>query len=169
LAGQIERGSIYHLLSRPVARWTLVVGKTLEMVLGAGVVALAGWLGTFVGTVTTPLPQAVPLGSYFLIALLAWALFAALGAGAMVISSWGSNTGRVVGIGSAWTLVAFVLDVLPAITESPLGLFNPWRHYDPQAVVATGALSALGVTVLLAWIIGATMLACVVWARRDLA
>jgi len=169
LAGQIERGAVYHLLSRPVQRWALVLGKMGELTLGAGMLALGGWLGTAIGAWTTALPQAVPLDRYGLVALMAWLLFAALGAGALLISSLGNNTGRVVGIGSAWTLVSFVLDVLPAVADSPVGVLNPWRHYDPQAVVATDTVPTLGILVLLGWIIGATALACVVWARRDLA
>jgi ABC-type transport system involved in multi-copper enzyme maturation permease subunit len=168
LAGQIERGTVYHLLSRPVQRWTLVLGKMGELSLGAGLLALGGWLGTAIGVWTTALPQAVPLARYFVVAVMAWLLFAALGAGALLVSSLGNNTGRVVGLGSAWTLVSFVLDVLPAVADSPVGGLNPWRHYDPQAIVATGTVPIVGVVVLLGWIVGGTALACAVWARRDL-
>ena len=169
LAGQIERGSIYHLLSRPIARQTVVLGKALELMLGAGMVAMAGWVGTAVGVATTDLPLAVPLDRYLMIALSAWALFAALGAGALAISSLGNRTERVVGIASGWTLVSFVLDVLPVVSESPLGVLNPWHHYDPQAVVATGVVPIVGILVWIGWIVGATALACVVWTQRDLA
>jgi hypothetical protein len=133
------------------------------------VIALLGWLGLAIGVWTTDLPQGVPLDRYLLVALLAWLLFAALGAGALVISSFGSRTGRVVGIATAWTLVSFMLDVLPALAESPLGWINPWQHYDPQAVVATGMIDSWGALVLPGWCVAGTLLAALVWSRRDLA
>lgn len=168
LAGAIERGAIYLLLSRPIPRWTLVLGVMLELVVGAGLIALAGWLGLALGVWTTVLPQAVSLALYGLAALMAWALFAALGAGALIVSSWSSRSGLAVGIGSAWTLVSFVLDVLPAVAESPLAVLNPWHHYDPQAIVATGTIGGVGLVVLLGWTVLGTALACVLFARRDL-
>lgn len=169
LAGEIERGSIYLLLSRPVPRWSLVLGKALELTLGAGLIALLGWLGLALGVWTTALPEPVPLARYLLIALVAALLFAALGAGALVISSRDNRTGRVVGLSSAWTLIAFLLDVIPAIAESPLAALNPWHHYDPQAILATGLASTGAWLVLGGWIVVATTVAALIFARRDLA
>jgi ABC-2 type transport system permease protein len=169
LAGEIERGSIYLLLSRPLPRWALVVGRALDMFAGAGVIAIAGWLGMTLAVLTTPLPEAVPLSRYAAVAGIAWALFAALGAGALIVSSWGNRTGRVVGIGTAWTLISFVLDVLPAVAESPLAWLNPWHHYDPQALVATGNVNWIGCAVLIGWIVVGTTLAAAIFAKRDIA
>ncbi len=111
LTGEVERGSIYLLLSRPVARWTLVLGKMSELLAGAGVLALAGWLGLVVAGATALEP--LPLGRYLLVALLAWPLFGALGAGALVISAPGRRSGTVAGIASAWTLISFPLRIQP--------------------------------------------------------
>lgn len=168
LAGAIERGAIYLLLSRPTPRWTLVLGVMLELIFGAGLIALAGWLGLAIGIWTTALPEPVAAAQYGLPALMAWALFAALGAGALIISSASSRSGLAVGIGSAWTLVSFVLDVLPAAAESAAAVLNPWHHYDPQALVATGGASGAGIAVLLGWVVIGTGLACLLFARRDL-
>lgn len=167
LAGEVERGSIYLLLSRPVARWSLVLGKMSELLAGAGVLALAGWLGLALAAAIS-LDQPLPLGRYLLVALLAWPLFGALGAGALVVSALGRRTGAVAGIASAWTLVSFVLDVLPAVADTPLGLLNPWHSYDPPALVATGVVPWLGILVQLGWIIGGTGVAIAIFARRDL-
>ncbi len=169
LAGEVERGSIYLLLSRPLPRWALVVGKAVDMIIGAGVIAIAGWLGMALAVWTTTLPETVPLGRYAVVAGVAWALFAALGSGALIVSSWGNRTGRVVGIGTAWTLISFVLDVLPFVADSPLAWLNPWHHYDPQAVVATGAVGIAGLIVLIGWIVIGTALSAAIFAHRDLA
>ncbi len=167
LAGEIECGSIYLFLSRPVQRWTFVLGKALEMVLGAGVVAFAAWLGLALGV--QALPYSLPLANYLRAALAAWLIFAALGGGAFFIAAWFSRSGPSAGLGTAWALIAFVLDVIPFIAESPLGWLNPWHHYFPQAVVAAGSLDPLGVGVLLGWAAGGIVGAFVVFGRRDLA
>lgn len=167
LAGEVERGSIYLLLSRPVARWSLVLGKMSELLAGAGAIALAGWLGLLIPAVGA-LAQPLPLRRYLLVALLAWLLFGALGAGALLISALGRRSSVVAGCASAWTLVSFVLDVLPAVADSPLGLLNPWHYYDPPTLVAGGSVSWLGIAVLLAWIVAGTAGAVAVFARRDL-
>lgn len=179
LAGEIERGSIYLVLSRPVARWAFVLGKALEMVLGAGAIALAGWLGLVIGVRSLSVGQAMsagqslayalPLSGYLLAALAAWLVFAALGGGAFLIAGVCSRAGISAGLGTAWTLITFVLDVVPPVAGSPLAWLNPWHHYDPQQIVATGQIDPVGMLVLLAWIIGGIAAAISVFGRRDLA
>lgn len=169
VAGEIERGSIYLLLSRPIARWTLVVGKAVELVWAAGMVAFGSWLGIALGVLLTPLPESISLWPYGAVALGAWGLFAALGAAALVISSAGRRTGLVAGLGTAWTLIAFVLDVLPRSAESPLAVLNPWHHYDPQGLIASHQWSSMGIAIFVGWIVGGTALAALIVSRRDLA
>lgn len=167
LTAEIERGSIYLVLSRPIQRWPFVVGKALEMVVGAGVIAVAGWVGLVIGV--WALPYALPLANYLLAALMAWLTFAALGGGAFFIASWFSRTSLSNGLGAAWTIVAFVLDVVPLTASSPVAWLNPWHHYFPQEVVATGRIDPFGVVVLLGWIVGGIGAAVWVFERRDLA
>jgi ABC-2 type transport system permease protein len=167
LAGEVERGSICLVLSRPVPRWSFVLGKAWEMILGAGVIALAGWVGLFVGV--QALPYTLPLAHYLLAALAAWLVFAALGGGAFLISALCSRTALSAGLGTAWTLIAFVLDVIPFIAASALGPLNPWHHYFPQEIVATGRIDPVGVAVLLAWALGGIAAAIGILGRRDLA
>lgn len=168
LAGEIERGSVYLLLSRPVARWALVLGKAAEMMLGAGVLALAGWLGLVLGVWLAGLGP-LPLERYALVALLAWLLFTALGGSALVISSVSSRADTAAGLGTAFTLVAFVLDVIPAVANSPVAWLNPWHHYFPQQVAAGNAAEPLGVVVPLLWAVVSVALAALLFGRRDLA
>ena len=167
LTGEIERGAIYLTLSRPLRRWNFVLGKALEMVAGAGVIALAGWLGLALGVQS--LPYDLPLGNYALAALMAWLLFGALGGGALWIASCFSRTAPAGGLAIAWTLIAFVLDVIPAIANAPVGWLNPWHYYFPQEIVATGRVDPVGVVVMIGWLVGGVAGAIGVFGRRDLA
>jgi ABC-type transport system involved in multi-copper enzyme maturation permease subunit len=167
LAGEIERGAIYLVLSRPVRRWTFVLGKALEMILGGGLIALGGWLGLAIGV--QAMPYTLPLANYGLAALMAWLIFAALGGGAFLISACFNRTAPAAGLGTAWTLLSFVLDIIPFIAASSLAWLNPWHHYFPQAVIATGRIDPAGVAVLLAWTTGGIAVATWIFGRRDLA
>jgi len=167
LAGEIDRGSVYLILSRPLPRWALVAGKASELVLGAACLAAAGWIGQALGVLAVG--ETAPLARYLLVAPLAWGLFAALGAGALVISSVTSRTALAGGLASAWTLAAFVLDVIPAVAESPLAWLNPWHYYFPQEVAAAGQMDWLALAALLAWTAVATAVAAFLFSRRDLA
>jgi ABC-type transport system involved in multi-copper enzyme maturation permease subunit len=167
LAEAVERGSVYLTLSRPVARWALVAGVALEMAVGLAVFVLASWLGMVAGVAAAGLGP-LPLGGYALVALVAWALFAALGGGSLVISSALSRASLAGGLAAAWTLLSFVLDVIPAVYNSPLAWLNPWHHYFPQEIVAGGQAPVWGVAVMLAWAVVGTAAAAVLFSRRDL-
>jgi ABC-2 type transport system permease protein len=167
LTGEIERSSIYLVLSRPVQRWTFVLGRAAEMVLGAGVLSLAAWGGLVIGAMA--LPYELPLANYLLAAAMAWLLFAALGGGAFLIASFFSRTSTSSALAIAWTLSSFVLDVIPQVASSLIGLINPWHYYFPQEIVAAGSIDWAGVLVLLAWLFSGVGAAGWVFARRDLA
>jgi ABC-2 type transport system permease protein len=167
IAGEIEGGGIYLTLSRPVGRGAYVAGKAVEMLIGAGIICLAGWIGLAVSAQTLPVP--LPLRNYLLAALMAWLLFGALGAGALVISSLCSREPVSVGFGAAWTLAALFLDVIPAVASSPFGQINPWHHYFPQEIVASGQAPLASIAVPAAWIAGGVVIAAVIFRNRDLA
>lgn len=168
LAAEVETGSIYLRLSRPVPRWAFVLGKAFELYLGAAVLAFSGWLGLALGYWLTPLPP-LDLGRYMLIATEAFLLFGALGGGGLMISAGMSRTATAGGVGSAWTLFAFLLDVLPAVVNSPLAVLNPWHHYFPQQTLNTGGVDGVGVLVLVGWMVGSVVGAVWIFGRRDLA
>ncbi len=167
LTAEIERGSIYLVLSRPMSRSSFVLGKAAEMIFGAGVMTLAAWVGLAVGVQW--LPYELPLGNYLLAASMAWLLFAALGGGAFLLASCFSRTALSDALGAAWTILAFVLDVIPLIAASPLAWINPWHHYFPQEIVATGTIAPTSIVILLIWWIGGVASAVVVFGRRNLA
>lgn len=168
LAGEIERGSVYLVLSRPIRRFHFVLGKYLEMVAGCAVIGGSAWLGLWIGVRMT-LPDSVDVVRYLPAAITVWLLFAALGGGAFVISALARTGGAAAGWGSAWTLIAFVLDVIPAVAGARVGDLNPWHHYYPQELVAAGRVDPIGLLVLTCWVVGSSLLAMAIFGRRDLA
>ena len=167
LAAEIENGSIYLTLSRPVARWTLVLGKQGEIIISTGIIVLASFLGMALGIYAAQLDLII-LSRYVLVALMAWLLFVALGGVGLFASSCSSRVGLAAGIGAVWTLVAFVLDVIPATAQSPFAWLNPWHYYFPQEIVAHQEINIAGLIVLIMWIVISTAMAAILFARRDL-
>lgn len=167
LAGDIESGAVYLVLSRPVPRWALVLGRLGDVAIGLAVILLSSWLGLTVGISFAGLPT-LPLGGYALLVLTAWCLFMALSVVALAVSSVVSRSGIAAAIGTIWAISSYVLDVLPAIAASPLAWLNPWHHYFPPAIVAGSADPADGLTVLVLWTIIGALITVACFGKRDL-
>lgn len=167
LAGDIESGSIYLVLSRPVPRWTLVLGRVGETGIGLAIILLMSVLGLSIGVEVAGLGS-LPLGRYAVLAATAWCLFMALSAVALVVSSAASRTGIAVAVGTIWTLVTYVLDILPLTVDSPFAWLNPWHHYFPPGTIAADSTQWAGVMILLCWIVAGTSAAMAFFGRRDL-
>ena len=119
-----------------------MVGKALEMVLGAGIVALAAWVGLAIGV--QALPYSLPLGNYLLAAMAAWLIFAALGGGAFFIArvvqphgaEHGPGYGAVAGSGFGARAGA----TAPAVPEAPRDEYQ--EQWNPEATAEAGGPAA---------------------------
>jgi len=167
LAGEIESGSVYLVLSRPVPRWTLVLGRIAEVGIGLAFILLLSWLGLIIGVQLAGF-ESLPYGRYGLLVATAWCLFMGLTAVALVVSSVASRAGIAIALGTVWTLATYVLDVLPQTVNSPLGWLNPWHHYYPPEIVGSDSIGWLGLVVSLGWLTAAVLTAMALFGRRDL-
>lgn len=167
LARDIESGAVYLVLSRPIPRSTLVLGRVGEVGVGLAVILLMSWLGLVIGVELAGL-EPLPVDRYAVLVLTAWCLFMALSAVALIVSSSASRTSVAVAIGTIWTLVTYVLDVVPVTAESPLARLNPWHHYFPPTIIAGDSMGWSGLVILLAWTIAGTLTAMTLFGRRDL-
>jgi len=167
LAGDIESGSVYLVLSRPVRRWTLVLGRVAEVGMGLAVILLLSWLGLVVGIQIAGL-DTLPWDRYGVLVITAWFLFMALSAVALVVSSAASRVGIATATGTIWTLATYVADVIPQGAHSSIAWLNPWHHYFPPAIVAGDAATGPALAILLVWTAAAVLAAAILYGRRDL-
>ena len=167
LAGEIESGSVYLVLSRPVPRWSLVLGRLGEVGVGLAVILLMSWLALFLGVQLVDLGP-LPWDRYAVLVLTAWWLFMALSAVALTVSGVASRSGVAAAAGTIWALATYVLDVLPIAVQSPLAWLNPWHHYFPPAIIAGDEMGWGGLLVLLAWTAAGALTAMTLFGRRDL-
>jgi beta-exotoxin I transport system permease protein len=168
LAGEIGRGTVDLVASRPVRRTSQVAAAAETLAGGLAVLALAAWLGTVVGLVTRPLEGASPL-QFLPVAAALWLLFAALGMVALFVSALSREAGTAIAWSAGIFAGSYVLDyaarVWPRIAAlRPISLFG---YYEPQRLMS-GGLAAHTVLVPAAVGAAALLLAFVVFARRDL-
>lgn len=136
--------------------------------LGAGVIALAAWLGLVLGVQT--LPVALPLAHYLLAAGVAWLLFATLGSGAFQIASCFSRTALSNALGGGLDDPGLCAGRDPVFRQLAARLDQSLRTTSTE-IVATGQVDPFGLIVLFAWLVGGARrplrsLTAAIWRRR---
>jgi len=168
LAGEIGRGTMDLVASRPVPRTSVVLSALAVALGGLALIVAAGWAGTAVGLAMRPMEGAAArqlLG----VAAGAWLLFAAFGCMTLLLSALRRHGGEAISLASGIMAVSFALDYLgrawhPIAWARPLSLFA-W--YEPRRII-DGALA--GGDVLVLGIVGLACagLALAAFHRRDL-
>ncbi len=171
-AGDLERGTMDLILSRPVARSAYLLSHVLAAVLG--LVGLAAGLvaghaaGLRYNTVADPPPLALVLGPAANLASLGFAVFGfTLVASSLDRARWRPNL-----IGSVLTLGSFILTVvanMPGMEEwKPIEKFSIFRAYNPVEVVSSGKTLGPNVATLIGLGVAAVGVALAAFSRRDL-
>lgn len=167
-AGEEERGTMDLLLANPVARWRIVVEKSIAFVLGTIVIGVGMWIGAGIGAAVVNVKLDLWLvGQAIASAVL---LGYALGGVALAI---GALTGRrwlAAGTALMLTIAGFFLNGLGAIVD----WLEPWRPVSPfYQYIANDPLSngldPQHALVLIGWAVIGGIVAVVAFERRDLA
>jgi ABC-2 type transport system permease protein len=168
LAGEVGRGTMDLIGSRPVARSAQVAAAAVAIVAGLAAIAAAGWAGTAVGLRLRPL-EGVTAAEFLPVAAMSALLFASGGGVALLVSAISRDGGAAVSWCAGLLAGSYVLDYLARVWAAiaflrPLSLF---RYYEPQRILRDGVAGA-DVAVLAAVGAAALTLAFAVFARRDL-
>lgn len=168
LAREMGQGTMDLIAARPVARSSQVAAALVALLAGLLGVVLAAWVGSALGLTMRRIPE-LSAREFLPVALMAWMLFAAWGAVALLISAARRDGGHAISITAGIMAASFALDYLarawqPIHGLRPLSLF---AYYDPQAVLRAGLVTR-DLAVLAAVAVVATIAAFVVFARRDL-
>ena len=166
VAGEIGRGTMDLLASRPLPRWHLIAAGFTTIAAGLAIILSIGWIATAVGLWTRP-TGARP-SSFLPVILVAWLLFTAWGAVGLAIGATRRDGGQAIAWTTAILAASFVLDYLARLWSpiAPLRPFSLFRYYEPQSILSAGASPAT-VIVLIA-VIAATLASTVITvSRRD--
>ena len=167
LGGEIGRGTMDVLASRPIPRWALVVSAWLALGAGLAVIAGAAWSSSAIGLKLRAL--GVSGAEIWQLPLMAWLEFMAWGGIALAISATRREAGPAIAWISGLLAASFVLEFLTGIWQPiawmrPLSLFV----YDrPQDIVRMGVDWGDAAVLLVVCVAGLTA-AVSIFQRRDL-
>jgi ABC-2 type transport system permease protein len=171
VAGEIERGTMDLVLSRPVHRSAFLASQVLAAVVGLLLLASAMVAGTLVGshynTLISPASASTLSKPALNLAAFGWAIFGyTFMLSTLDIARWRPNL-----IGSVATLAGFIALVLaniPQLEMKWLEKFSIFKAYDPVEVVVKGETLAFNASLLgIIGLIG-VVLGFLFFARRDL-
>ena len=170
IGGEIERGTILLLLTRPMARYKLLLAKWAEILFGLAVVLAGGFLGLVVGVRLAGIEGQVQVSGFALASINAYLLFFAIGCFALLISSLSSNAHRPISVSAGVTLLSFFIDFLSTIWDRAefLGPLSIFHYYQPARVARAGALSWGDLAVLAGVGLACLVAALVIFQRRDI-
>ena len=136
LAGELGRGTMDLLASRPVSRESHVMAAWTMTTAGLAVMAVAAWMGSAVGLSMRSI--GVRVSDITSLPLMAWLLFTAWAGVALFVSATRREAGPAIAWASAILALSFVWDFLARIW-TPVGWSRPlslFAYYRPQEIVA---------------------------------
>lgn len=167
LAGEIEKGTIELVLSRPISRSGYFIGKYL-----AGFVTLVVFVA---GSTLVAAPFASLHGleyqfqNFLSLALMGFLFGWAVLSLGFLVSSWLSDKNRVFFISGGILFVMYVLNILARLLESLEGLkYISFFHYFNGNILVTNEISLTAVIVFIVFSIVATSVAIWRWQKRDI-
>jgi len=167
IAGEIGRGTMDLVASRPLTRWHQVVAAALFTAAGAAVLIGAAWISSTVGLMIRPL--GVTGFTLLPIAGMAWLLFVTWALVSLLISTSQREAGPAIAWTSGILATSFVLEYLsrlwkPIASLRPLSLF---AYYQPHGIIGSGVAGRDLIRLTLV-AIAAGLVALALFRRRDL-
>jgi Cu-processing system permease protein len=182
IAGERDRGNLTYLLSQPLSRWELLVGKYAGLVTAISVATIAGF--GVAGMVIASFAHSLEVSTYVLLLVLVVALVAVMTGLGVVASVISSNRVQALGIamliwfvavlffdlvligmvsstslGGAGLLAALLLNPVEIVRvlaiiwlEPDLQILGPFGAYLMEELGTTGATAVLGAA-LAAWVV----------------
>jgi ABC-2 type transport system permease protein len=168
IAGEEEGGTLDLLLANPLSRRRLLLEKLAAL---ASEVALLGavlWLSLLLGGALVGI--GVSAGHLAAASASAGLLAVAFGAIALLVGAATGRRGAAVGVAAAGAVAAYVANSLAVLVDAldPLRRVSPFYHYTASDPLRSG-LELPHVAFLVLVALAASMLAVLVFERRDLA
>lgn len=169
LAREIERGTMFLLLARPLQRYSIVIAKMGSLLATVAILLCMSFLGTWIGVVGNGV-EGVDFKALAFALLNAFMLILAVGGYSFFISSLSSEGGRAISVAAGVTVIFFFVDFMATLWSavSFLGPISVFHYYDPQSVVEANSIPAFHLGVLGAAALVGFVAAGVTFQRRDL-
>ncbi|UCD48945.1 MAG: ABC transporter permease subunit [Phycisphaerales bacterium] len=168
LAGEVQRGTMELILSRPVKKLHVYVCAGLLTVTGMFGLVMMMFLGTTTGTRIYEFQDPVPLDLFFRIAINGGLLASAVGAVALVAASFFRSRAIAVGVTAGFLLINYFVSVLSQLWPRMYFLFRytMFNYVSAPKLWRGWPLDDMGV--LAAVMVIAALAGAIIWQRRDL-
>ena len=169
IAKEIERGTIFLLLSRPVSREEFFLAKLATTFIGTVLLLCFAILGTWLGSLVFGV-NGIDYDLVFKIQINVFFLSLAVAGIGYLISSILSEGGKTLALSSGVTVlmffIEFLADSLPSIDW--IGYVSVFHYYEPSILVNSESLSWVNLSILI--IVGfiGLILATIMFKRRDI-
>ncbi len=170
LAGEVQRGTMELILSRPVTKLQVYLCAALLTVVGMVALVAVMFFGTFVSTKLYDFGEPIPLHDFFRLAVNGGLLSATVGAISLLSAASFSRRGTAVGVAVAYLVANYFVNIIadwwPQMKSlKSMTIFN---YVNPHKIFGmhiwpTSELILLGSLLLTAAILGG-----IIWNRRDL-
>lgn len=169
LAGEVQRGTMELILSRQTTKTQVYICAGLITVVGMYALVVVMFLGTVAATNLYQFDQAVPLYSFFKLAINGGILASAVG-GIALLAAACFRRGTAVGVTVAYLVVNYFAEMI-AEWWPRMKWLEPITFYSyvDEAKIFTQSTWPLGdMCVLISLLVVSTVAGGVIWSRRDL-
>jgi len=169
LAGEVQRGTMELILSRQTTKTQIYICAGLITVAGMYALVIVMFTGTVAATRLYDFDQAVPLYSFFKIAIVGGMLASAVG-GIALLAAACFRRGLAVSLTVAYLVVNYFISIIadwwPRMKWlEPTTIFN---YVDGPAIFGKSGWPIGDMCVLLSLLAVSTVLGGIIWSRRDL-
>ncbi|MFO0897702.1 MAG: ABC transporter permease subunit [Pirellulales bacterium] len=174
VSGELGRGSLELLLAQPIRRSSLVSIQAAVCTLGAALLALAGWLGNWVGIRTVSSVAEVDPRLFAPAAINLFGYIVFLSGVTALASAFDRQRWRTIGLAGGFFALQMLLQVVARMSSSLswVGWLTFLSAYEPQVLVARTDGAWLQLAIYNAWLLGLGGLgwgaASFVFSRRDI-
>lgn len=170
IAGELERGTLDLLLTRPLRRYRLLLGSGLALLLATFILGGIMFLGTFLGALIGGISSEVVWADFGWLALNAVVLVLAMGGLGYLFSALARRSGQATGWAGGLIAGMFFLSWFATMWEkvepfTPLSLFY---YYQPDRIINGTPNWWVNIPVLLAVAVATFAAALFIFEHRDL-
>jgi ABC-2 type transport system permease protein len=165
VATEIEDKTIDILLSHPVKRYSLVLGKFLSILLYLTIIMAVTWLGLIWGI--QYIGESINQARLFYAILGAYSLFIVMTSYSFFFSCIYDDSRKALAASFGVLFGTYFINTLANIVEAlePLKYFSPFNYYNPGEILFEGVFNTQNFLTLIIFSI-ATMLVSTYWFQR---
>lgn len=170
LAGEVQRGTMELILSRPTTKMQVYISAGLLTLTGMFALVLVMFLGTVAGTTINEFGEPIPLYRFFQTAINGGLLASAVGAISLLCAASFPRRGMAVGVAVAFLVVNYFITITAEWWPKIQGLktYTLFHYANGYKIFVEHAWPIRDMCILMTILLVSAILGAIIWQRRDL-